>query len=83
MFQFSIHSLEQLVKRKLTEENILWVIETSMNKTIEEDLTIYQNIILENEKKYLVRVFVNENKVPPLIITAYKTSNIKKYKHEN
>ncbi len=54
-----------------------------MNKTIEEDLTIYQNIILENEKKYLVRVFVNENKVPPLIITAYKTSNIKKYKHEN
>ena len=22
MFQFSIHSLEQLVKRKLTEENI-------------------------------------------------------------
>lgn len=36
-------------------------------------------MVLENNKTYLIRVFVNEAKTPPLIITAYKTSKIQKY----
>ena len=79
MYQFSLHSLEQLAKRSLTQEMALWVIENATEKTIEDGVTVYQNMILENNKTYLIRVFVNENKTPPLIITAYKTSKIQKY----
>ena len=79
MYQFSLHSLEQLAKRNITQETALWVIENAAEKTIQDGVTLYQNIILENNKTYLIRVFVNENKTPPLIITAYKTSKIQKY----
>ena len=79
MYQFSSHSLEQLAKRNITQETALWVIENAAEKTIQDGVTLYQNIILENNKTYLIRVFVNENKTPPLIITAYKTSKIQKY----
>ena len=79
MYQFSSHSLEQLAKRNITQETALWVIENAVEKTIQDGVTLYQNIILENNKTYLIRVFVNENKTPPLIITAYKTSKIQKY----
>ncbi|MBC7652065.1 MAG: DUF4258 domain-containing protein [Deinococcales bacterium] len=79
MYQFSIHSLEQLAKRNITQEMALWIIENPTEITVEEGVTAYQNIILENNKTYLIRVFVNESKTPPLIITAYKTSKIQKY----
>ncbi len=50
----------------------LWIIENATDETVEEGVTVYQNMILENNKTYLIRVFVNESKTPPLIITAYK-----------
>ncbi len=79
MYQFSLHSLEQLAKRSITQEMALWVIEKSTEKSIQEGVTVYQNMVLENNKTYLIRVFVNEDKTPPLIITAYKTSKTQKY----
>lgn len=44
-----------------------------------EGIVVYQNAIVENNKTYLIRVFVNETKIPAIIITAYKTSKIQKY----
>ena len=79
MYQFSIHCLERILKRNITSEMVLWTIENPLQKIVENELTIYQNIFIENEKKYLLSVFVNENKIPPLIITAYKTSKLEKY----
>ena len=79
MYQFSLHSLEQLTKRNLTKEMALWAIENAAEKSILDGVTIYQNTFLENNKTYLIRVFVNEDKTPPLIITAYKTSKTQKY----
>lgn len=57
----------------------LWIIENATEITVEEGVTVYQNMILENNKTYLIRVFVNQSKTPPLVITAYKTSKLKKY----
>ena len=81
MFQFSLHCLEQLEIRNISQETIRGVLAASSSeeKTIIEGVTIYQGSIVENGKLYLIRVFVNENKTPPLIITAYKTSKINKY----
>ncbi len=79
MYHFSNHSIEQLAKRNITQQIALWVITNATEKLVENDVTIYQNLVEENDTKYLIRVFVNENKIPPLIITAYKTSKLKKY----
>lgn len=79
MYQFSLHSIEQLAKRNITQETVLWVIENAEEKTIQDGVTVYQKTIFENDKNYLIRVFVNEDKLPPLIITAYKTSKTQKY----
>lgn len=80
MYEFSLHSVEQISKRNITQETVLWIIESAATKMTEDDLAIFQNIIIEDEKEYLIRVFVNEDKTPALIVTAYKTSNIKKYR---
>ncbi len=54
----------------------LWIIENATEITEQEGVTVYQNTIIENNKIYLIRVFVNQHKTPALIITAYKTSKI-------
>ena len=41
MYQFSLHSLEQLAKRNITKEMLLWVIENATEKSIQEGVTIY------------------------------------------
>ena len=79
MYQFSLHSLDQLIKRNITQEMALWIIENATEITDQEGVTVYQNTIIENKKTYLIRVFVNQRKIPALIITAYKTSKIQKY----
>ena len=79
MFKFSLHSSEQLAKRGITEQVALWIIENATEKFTQENVTIYQGLINENDKNYLVRIFVNETKTPALIITGYKTSKIQKY----
>ena len=47
---------------------------------VEEDgLDVYHHILKEGEREYLLRVYVNSEKIPPLVVTVYKTSKIKKY----
>jgi len=43
---------------------------------------IYQKIVNEGDKPYLYRVFVNIEKKPPLVITAYKTSKTDRYENQ-
>ena len=56
MYQFSVHSLEQLAKRNITKEIALWVIENTNEKLVEDGVTVYQNIIIENNKAYLTQI---------------------------
>jgi len=79
MAQFSLHCLEQLAKRSITEQTVLGVIQNATEKILIDGVFVYQSIITENGKDYLIRVFVNEDKIPPLIITAYRTSKLDKY----
>ena len=74
-----MHCIQQLKKRNITQQSVLDVIENAGEKVLIEDVSVYQKTIVENGRHYLIRVFVNEDKIPPLIITAYKTSKIDKY----
>ena len=79
---FSGHALEQSKNRNIPEGYINEVIENP-GKIIDYDecIKIYQSLI-KTDKAYLLRVFINTCKEPPVIITVYKTSKIEKY-HES
>ena len=86
LIEFFLYCLEQIELRSINKE----IIELrSINKEIIELVLLEPDqIILEidNQKvyqkiieKYLYRIFVNNDKKPPLIKTIYRTSKINKY----
>lgn len=82
-FDLSAHAREQMKLRGI-EEDIVWQILTAPGQVIVAgDKTVYQSVVNETGKQYLVRVIVNNKKAPNLVITAYKTSKIRKYYEGN
>ena len=79
-FQFSKHATQQIEARGIVRETVSMVINT-YDKIVTDTtgLTIYQKLIKEQGKDYLYRVFVNKERNPFLIVTAYKTTKITKY----
>ncbi|MCK9453161.1 MAG: hypothetical protein M0Q90_15810 [Bacteroidales bacterium] len=53
------------------------------DKTIEDEngLIVLQKLVKENNKDYLYRVIVNVERIPPLVVTLYRTSKLKKYEN--
>ena len=81
-FSFSKHALDQMSRRRISEEVVKRVIISPDMRISEEDYTIYQKVEESDHRKYLIRVFINLSKDPPQIITVYRTSKISKY-YEN
>ncbi|TDE16633.1 DUF4258 domain-containing protein [Dyadobacter psychrotolerans] len=79
-FKFSTHALEQMFIREISAEEIMEVIydPDAIYKEENEHL-IYQKVLTRNGADFLYRVFVNPDKIPNLIKTAYRTSKINKY----
>jgi len=78
--EFSAHALERMEARGIIKDDVIKVLSghDSVNKQ-DAETNVYSKLLIRNNKRYLYRVFVNELKVPPLIITVYKTSKIEKY----
>ena len=73
-FEFTRHALEQMELRQISKE-VVENIMTNPNQTLHQDGSkVYQSIT--EDKKYLIRIFVNETNQ---VITVYKTSKISKY----
>jgi hypothetical protein len=87
-FQISKHALEQAIERGMTEQTIWEILadpeQIGDDESGEEGQKVFQKRIISSENKtYLVRVFVNMNKNPPVVKTVYKTSKITKYINES
>lgn len=81
-FVYSQHALEQIELRGLTKSILDQVLNAPSSIVKQDDMVaVYQKLVIETDKIYLYRVFVNLLKNPPLVITAYKTS--KTYKYED
>ncbi|MDP1623336.1 MAG: DUF4258 domain-containing protein [Bacteroidales bacterium] len=82
-YLFSQHATEQMNLRGISREIVVGIL-NSPDETIEVDnLLIFQSIVKDvQEPRFLIRVFVNMTKIPPLVVTVYKTSKIEKY-YEN
>ena len=67
---------------RVNYETVLMVVsrpdQTIINNE-EPTIVIYQSIIKEDNQMFLLRVFVNIDKQPNVIITLYKTTKISKY----
>lgn len=67
-------------RRSISKDIVIEVIIHADSISVQdESITVYFKLVEDNSKPYLFRVFVNNEKTPPLIITAYKTSKIEKY----
>jgi len=76
---FSKHALAQMSLRHISLTDAINVLESPDQIIEEEGKKIFQSVFLENNKPYLIRIFVNIQKIPNLVITVYKTSKIDKY----
>lgn len=78
--QFSNHALQRMENRNISKEIVLKVIGSPDSFSLQNDsVVVYSKIVEIDSKTYLYRVFVNNERIPPLIITAYKTSKFEKY----
>ncbi len=82
-FVYSQHALEQIKLRGLSISVLDDVLNAPSTLVKQNDMvTVYQKLVIEGDKLYLYRVFVNHLKTPPLVITAYKTSKTDKYEDQ-
>jgi hypothetical protein len=81
-FIFSKHAEEQMLRRNITRETVMFVIshpEEILADAEDTTVKIFQSLIKDGNQCFLLRVFINKDKIPQEIITLYKTSKIKKY----
>ena len=80
-FKFSNHALEEMEKRKVPIFFVEAVLENPQQiLRQDEDITIYQSQVdFGTGKLYLLRVFINATIDPAMVVTVYRTSQIKKH----
>ena len=82
-FRLSRHAEWEMTRRGIPPELVQAVMDQTEQRLVDESGTgrwIYQSrLAFEDGKIYLVRVVVDEDEEPPVIITAYRTSKIEKY----
>ena len=78
-FVYSQHAIDQLTERNIERSSVDHILANPQQIIRENGKAIYQGIIQFNSKQYLLRIFVNTESEPNIIITIYRTSKIKKY----
>jgi hypothetical protein len=78
-FSLSKHAQEQLAGRGIAEAVVWDILAENKPYVVEDGLTVYHGLVSENNKPYLIRIFVNETVNPSLTVTVYKTSKVDKY----
>jgi len=80
-FRLSQHAEWELVRRQIPRNLLEAVLEKSEQRLPEAGgKEIYQSrVASRGGKMYLLRVIVSADKVPPVVVTVYRTSKIEKY----
>jgi len=80
-FKISRHAKEQIKRRSISLKLLKTVLDNPEQIVIEQTgKQVYQSQVDAGKgKTFLVRVIIDNNKIPPVVVTAYRTTNIKKY----
>jgi|WetSurMetagenome_2_1015567.scaffolds.fasta_scaffold42965_3 hypothetical protein len=74
---FSNHAADRLIKRDIEVETVMAVLAGPESVAeVRPGRVVVQGVVGE----YLLRVFVDVDRQPPEIVTAYRTSKIGKYR---
>ena len=79
---FSKHADEQMARRGINRDTVLMVVSQPDQTIVDKDdiaIVIYQSLIKEDNQMFFLRVFVNKDKQPNVVVTLYKTTKISKY----
>ncbi len=79
MYIFSQHFTAQMQLRNISLKEAEDVLSHPQQLITEDNLKVYQKHVYNNSKQYLLGIFVNERKQPPVVVTGYRTSKVKKY----
>ena len=75
----SEHAATEIRRRAIRTEDVEQVFQNPQQiLAVRPGRRIYQSIIEMNSKSYLLRLIVDEA-IPPILVTVYRTSKIKKY----
>lgn len=83
-YQLSDHALFQLQRRGLSRDIVDRVVrKPEQVETVREGRVVMQSRYSHSGKQtYLVRVLVDIDRAPPVVVTAYRTSKLDKYWRE-
>lgn len=80
---FTEHALEQMQRRGIPEDIVLGVLaDPESIDDVRPGRAVVQGLVTlgENNRQYLLRVFVDSDRTPAEIVTIYRTSKIAKYR---
>ncbi|HEY0072693.1 MAG TPA: DUF4258 domain-containing protein [Abditibacteriaceae bacterium] len=80
-FHISRHAKEEMARRGISLEKVELVLQNP-EQVIDatNDNAAYQSLIdFGGGRYFLVRVIMDESRVPPVVVTVYRTSKIEKY----
>lgn len=74
------HALEQIAVRRVSREAVEAVLQAPVDvEEIRKGRVVATSPLQIDGKSYLIRVFVDVDRTPPEIVTAFRTSKIHKY----
>lgn len=81
-YRVTDHARDEMVRRQITGEAVAKVLAApEQTETVREGREVYQTRLQSDAppKTYLLRVFVDIDRIPPEVVTVYRTSKIAKY----
>jgi len=83
-YRLTSHAERELPQRQIPLDLVASVLDNPQQIVPErEDCKAYQSIVDFEGKAYLLRVIVKDNVDPAIVVTAYRTSRIRKYWRES
>jgi hypothetical protein len=81
-YRLTDHAQFEMERRRITEAEIAQVLSVPEQvEMVQPGRAVYQARIESGEpsRAYLIRVFVDMDRQPPEVVTAYRTSKVEKY----
>lgn len=85
-YRLTDHAREEMVRRQITQEEVAEVLATpEQTETVREGREVYQSRLPSGDppKIYLLRVFMDIDRLPAEVVTVYRTSKVAKYWRTN
>ena len=81
-YQLTDHAKAEMVRRQISETEVSQVLSApEQSELVRTGRRIFQSLITQGEPPgiYLLRVFVDVDHKPPMVVTVYRTSKLGKY----